>query len=134
MTRPENNLHAEELHIPLVDEQLIVQKRQVEQDRVSISTTSTEQVEHVSTNLASDEVLIEKVSINRDVDGPLDIRQEGDVLIIPVMEQRPVVKHQWVLKEEIHVRIVQRSETVQIPISLKKTDVSVQRRSDETAS
>lgn len=60
--------------------------------------------ENVVARLAHDEIEIERVSINRPVDGAPGVRHDGDVLVIPVVEEVLVVVKQLVLKEELRVR------------------------------
>ena len=42
--------------------------------------------------------------IRRDADGDAQVRTEGDVTIIPVVEERYVMEKRLVLVEELHVR------------------------------
>jgi stress response protein YsnF len=51
-----------------------------------------------------EEVDVERVEINEFVDGPRAVRQEGDVTVIPVMEEVLVVEKRLMLKEEIRLR------------------------------
>jgi stress response protein YsnF len=53
------------------------------------------------------------------------VRSEGDVLIIPVVEQRLLVEKRWVVTEELHVRRRERNEAVEIPVELRSMRVSV---------
>jgi stress response protein YsnF len=55
-----------------------------------------------------DSVEIERVPVNRVVDAPPPVREEGDVTVIPVLEERAVVVKQLVLVEEI--RLTRRRE------------------------
>ena len=43
------------------------------------------------------------VPIGREVDGPVSIRYEGGATIIPVVEERLIIRRQPVLVEEIHI-------------------------------
>ncbi len=55
---------------------------------------------------------VERVPVNRIVDGPVATRREGDVTIIPVVEEVVLVEKKLLLKEEIRVTR-QRSELTQ---------------------
>jgi hypothetical protein len=54
--------------------------------------------------LFSDEVDIDRVSVNRLVDSPPETRQDGDITIVPVLEEVLVVQKRLLLKEEIRIR------------------------------
>ena len=60
------------------------------------------------------------VQIDREVDTVPEIRTDGEVTILPVVEERIVVTRGLILKEEIHVSRRRSVETVQIPVSLRR--------------
>ena len=47
---------------------------------------------------------VERVPIRRMIDQPAEIRQDGDTLIIPLMEEVLVVEKRLMLREELHIR------------------------------
>ena len=51
----------------------------------------------------------------------LAVRTEGDVLIIPVLEEVLVVEKRLVLKEELHVRRLVSEENVEIPVTVRNS-------------
>ena len=89
--------------LPVIEEQLIVGKRSVPTGGVRIDKTATTHDEIVDLPVTREEVRIEHVPINRLVSSPVASRQEGDTLIIPVLEEVPVVGTQLVLKEEVRI-------------------------------
>lgn len=90
--------------IPLAQEELEVGKREVETGRVRIRKVVREHEELVDERLSSEEVEVERVPVGRVVAGPLQPRQEGDVLVLPVLEEQLVVEKRLVLVEELRVR------------------------------
>ena len=90
--------------IPIAREELAVGKRAVETGRLRVTKRVKTREESVVARLSHDEIDVERVSVNRPVDGPIKIRQDGDVLVIPVVEEVLVVRKQLVLKEELRVR------------------------------
>ena len=56
------------------------------------------------------------------------VRQEGDVVVIPVVEERAVLVKRLVLVEELHVHRHVVEEIVDTPVSLRSTEISVERR------
>ena len=90
--------------IPLAREELEVGKREVETGRVRIHKVVREHEELIDTPLMHEEIDVQRVPVNRELDAPAQPRQEGDVLIVPVVEERLVVQKRLVLVEELHVR------------------------------
>ncbi|MDB6045471.1 MAG: hypothetical protein JWM63_4022 [Gammaproteobacteria bacterium] len=113
--------------LPLVDEQLSVRKRRVETGRVRIKTVVDEHQEWIQEALEREEISVERVEVDRVVEARPVVRQEGDVLIIPVVEEVMVVEKRLLLKEEIHVRTQRHVEQVQEPVTLKSTRAVIER-------
>jgi len=93
--------------IPLASEEIELDKRAVPQAVVRIQTKVREEERIIETRLLKDEIKIERVEMNRPIENPMEPRYEGEVLVIPVIEEVLVVRKQLVLKEEL--RITQRS-------------------------
>jgi uncharacterized protein (TIGR02271 family) len=101
--RPDD--HAEEkLVIPVIAEELEVQKQVVETRKVRISKVTHENGTVVDEPLFRDEVEVERVLVNRPVEEPLTVRYEDDTMIVPSMEEVLVVQKQLMLKEELRIR------------------------------
>jgi hypothetical protein len=47
---------------------------------------------------------VERVQVKRMLDQPAEIRQDGDTLIIPLMEEVLVIEKRLMLREELHIR------------------------------
>lgn len=90
--------------IPLAHEELEIGKRKVETGRVRISKLVREHEENVEERLLHEEVDVQRVPVDRVLDAPVEPRYEGEVLVIPVVEERVVVQKSLVLVEELHVR------------------------------
>lgn len=117
-----------ETRIPIVEEQARVGKRVVESDVVTVRTSVDEHMERVTADLAKDEVGIERVPIGREVADEPQVRWEGEVLVIPVVEEKLVIQKRRMLVEELHIRRHRQLETAEVPVTLKRTVVSVQRQ------
>jgi len=96
--------------IPVVAEQLEVGKKAVTTGTVRVRKTVQEKVEHLDVPLLHDTVEVRRETINRVVDEPPPIREEGSTIIIPVVEEELVVAKRLVLKEEVHL-IRRRTQT-----------------------
>lgn len=122
-----------ETRIPIVEERAKIYKHLVDTGVVRIKTDVSERIELLSEELTTQSVTVERVRVDREVDAPPTVRTEGDVLIIPVVEQRLVVEKRWVLTEELHVRRKQHTEVVEVPVELRATKVTVERESNDHA-
>lgn len=104
----------------LSEEQLRVEKRRVPTGRVRVHTKMDIVNEHVVQELKAERFDITKVPVNSYVEAPPPIRVEGDVTIIPVLEEVLVIETKLLLKEEIHVRRTVTTETVAATIPVRK--------------
>jgi uncharacterized protein (TIGR02271 family) len=74
-----------------------------------------------------DEVVVERVPINRVVEGPVSVRSEEDTLVIPLLEEVLVVEKRLLLKEEIRIT-KQRVEThAPQRVTLRREEAVVER-------
>jgi len=80
--------------------------------------------------LAGERVDVERVPMDRVVDVAPAVRIEGDVTIIPIVEERLVVERQLVLVEELRLHRHATTEAVEIPITLRKQRAVVERVDD----
>lgn len=93
----------ERLVVPLIEEQLRVHRRKVEAGRVRVRKRVHEREEVVDEPLMQEDVEVERVPVNRPVDGPVPVRYEGDTMIISLLEEVLVVEKRLILREELHV-------------------------------
>ena len=75
----------------------------------------------------SQTVEVTRVVLDQPVDFAPTIRTEGDVTIIPVLEEILVVEKRLMLKEEIHIRRISRSEEVETTVPLRRQRAVVER-------
>ncbi len=113
--------------IPLVEERLTVAKRSVESGRVRVRVTVDERHETITEQLARDDVKIERVPRGERLTEMPHVRLEGSTTIIPVVEEVLVVEKALMLVEEIHVRRVTETETVEIPATVRSERAVVER-------
>ena len=113
--------------VPVVEERATVDKQIVATGRVRIKTEVSERVELLTEELAAHTVRVERVRVDREVDAPPPIRTEGDVLVIPVVEERLILARRWVVTEELHVHRQAQTQVVSVPVELRATRVSVER-------
>ncbi len=122
---------AETKTIPIVAEELSVHTRAVRTGRVRVET-NTELVEELAAaELQTSEVEVTRIAVGREVDAVPDVRIEGDTTIVPVMEEVLFVQKRLVLKEELHITRRVASESVEVPVTLRKQSATVTRLDEE---
>lgn len=108
-------------------EQLVVEKRLVEtgalrvrklvhEDRVTLDIPLTEEIAEVN-----------RVKVDQVVAGPVPVRYEGDVMIVPVVEERVVTYTELILVEEIHIKRRQVNKSAREEVSLRREEIIVER-------
>lgn len=113
--------------LPLVEEELHVEKRSIETGRVRIRTIVEEVEEIARATLEEEQVQVTRVPIDREVQERPAMRQEGDVLIVPLIEEILVVEKRLVLREELHIRRLVTREDVEVPLTLRRERGVVER-------
>lgn len=113
--------------IPVIQEQLgvSVERRLAGRVRVSVRTQTDESL--VPVDLTQVDVAVERVPVNRAIDTAPEVVTRGDVTIIPVVEERLVLTRQLYLREEIHIRRVERRETAEVPVETRKQVATIER-------
>jgi uncharacterized protein (TIGR02271 family) len=113
--------------IPVFEEELSVTKRVVETARVRVSRVTHTHQQLVDELLQLEKVEVEHVPIDRQVEVMPSIRQEGDVTIIPVVEEVLKVERHLVLKEEVHIRRIKQTERYQESVTLRRQEAEITR-------
>jgi uncharacterized protein (TIGR02271 family) len=122
-------LSGERIVIPVLAETLSVGRRLVETGGgVRVTKHVHERAEVIEEPLLREDVTVERVPVNQSVDGtPPSQRQEGDTLILPILEEILVVEKRLLLREE--VRITRQRRTVREPqtVTLREEVAEVER-------
>ena len=114
--------------IPVVKEELHIDKRVEETGRVVLQKSVLEHEERVNIPVISDEVHVERVPVNQYVaEVPPAVRYEGDTMIIPVLREVLVVEKRLEIVEEIRVTRKQVSTNEQQTVILREEQVHVDR-------
>ena len=114
--------------MPVIHEQAHLEKRVVETGALRVRKVVAEHDETLETTLAREEFDVERIALDRVIDAPIGVRQEGDVTIVPVIEERVVVQRQLVLKEEIRITRRRNVENAPQTVKLRREEVIVERR------
>lgn len=129
---------GDEVVVPVVAEELRVEKRVVETGRVRLTKKVIEHEEVIDEPMMREEVDVRRVAVNRPVSEPPPVRYEGETMIVPVFEEVVVVEKRLVLREEVHITRRRVAERQPQGVTLRSERVEVERletpaRSDEKA-
>jgi stress response protein YsnF len=110
-----------------VEERLNVTKRETVTGVVRLTKHVHEEEQVVDEPIEAVEIDVERVKLDRWVDNPVPVRQEGDTTIYPVLEEVAVVETRLKLVEEVRVtrRHVARRATDRIPV--RREEIKVER-------
>ncbi len=126
--QPANVAAAEVL--PLAEERVRVAKRESVTGRVRVQTVTDVVEDVVHEALQTVRAEVERVPIDailNDGAAPPQTRTEGELTIVPIVEEVLFVEKRLVLKEEIRIRMHTTTETADVPVSLRKQRAVIDR-------
>jgi uncharacterized protein (TIGR02271 family) len=115
-----------QLRVPVLAERLTAEARPVELGELRVHRRVDEVEETVRRTVERDELDVERVPLNRPLDAPVAQRTEGEWLVIPVMEEVPIVRKQLVLKEELRVRTRRVTEEQEVCETVRRGRVELE--------
>jgi uncharacterized protein (TIGR02271 family) len=118
------------LVIPVIAEEIEITKQQVTKGRVQISKQVHERDEVIDVPILQEEVHVNRVPVDRMVDTPPEIRYEGNMMIIPVLEEVLVVEKRLRVKEEVQITRVQKEVHTPKQVTVREETVKVKRVKD----
>jgi uncharacterized protein (TIGR02271 family) len=113
--------------VPLLQEEVRVDKREVLTGKVRIQTVAEAFEEKAEAVLQGERVEVTRIPVDRVVSEAPAVRTEGDVTIVPVLEEVLIVEKRLVLKEELHIRRTATTETVEVPVTLRRQRAVIER-------
>lgn len=119
--------------LPVLEERLEVSKREVETGRLRLQKRVREEEQTVDEPLLADEIIIERVPVNRFVDQAPPMRMEGDTTVIPLFEEQVVLQKRLLLREEVRVTRRRTERHAARVVTVRCEEVTVERveREDE---
>ena len=124
---PTKQTHTvEEQVLPLYSEEVAVSRHKVERT-VHVHVRTRDHAHLIDEALTQEHIEVSHVAIGLPVDAAPPVREEGDVTIIPVIEEVLVVERRLVLKEEIHLRRVRTTKQHRETVTLREQHVVVER-------
>jgi stress response protein YsnF len=122
-----------EFCIPVIQEVVNAEVQQHVTGIVRLEKRVRQHEQAINQELISETIAIEHISINRYINEPAVMRQEGDVTIFPVMEEIVITKKQLVLREEIRITRSRTSLQYHEVVPLRAEEVRVIRSSPDSA-
>ena len=113
--------------IPLAAEEVAVSKREVETGRVQVARVTHEREQLIDEMLAHETAEISRVRVGQQVDAIPAVREEGGIIIIPIVEEVLVVERRLFVKEEVRIRRVRTMEKHQESVTLRYQEAEVSR-------
>jgi uncharacterized protein (TIGR02271 family) len=113
--------------VPLHAEEVSVAKKRVVTGRVKVGIVTREREQLVEEILEHENVEVERTAIGKQVDKAPPVREEGDTLIIPILEEIVVVERRLLLKEEVRVRRTRETQSYQERVVVRKQEAVVTR-------
>jgi uncharacterized protein (TIGR02271 family) len=129
---PDQPANADELVIPVREEALTPQTHETHLGRVIVHKRVENVPVSTTVELERDQVAVERVEINQTIDTVPGPRQEGDTLIIPVVEEVLVTEKRLMLREEIRITRQRLTEAVAVDDTLQREVVEFEERRDGT--
>ena len=122
--------------IPVIEESLHVAKEVVDRGGYRINKRVETREELVDELLKSEHVEIERRKINTAIadDAIPQMRQEGDTLIVPVIEEMLITVKRLVLVEEVRITRTQTTQRKPQTYTLRKEHIEVERLAAEEPS
>jgi len=114
--------------LTVTEERLDVSKRLIESGRaIRLRKLVHEEVVTVDEPLTTEVTEVERVAVGRPLDEPVAVRHEGDVMVVPVVEERLVTRKQLVLVEEIRVTTRKLPRSLPVETTLRREEIIVER-------
>jgi uncharacterized protein (TIGR02271 family) len=127
-----NPVKAESKTIPVVEENLRIDKQVIDTGSVNLAKEVEEKNVVVEGMVTHDHITIERVKVNKPVQtAPPPVRYEGDRMIVSVVKEEIVVEKRLVLVEELHITKEKVKDKTEQPVTLRKEKVFIERNSDQ---
>lgn len=119
--------NVERVVVPILAEELKIARQTVVTGGVRVHKTVQERTETVDQPIFQENIEVQRVPVNQFVQEAPPVRNEGDVMIIPLLEETLVVEKRLVLREEI--RITKSSKTLNKPqqVVVRREEATVER-------
>lgn len=111
----------------LLAEEAKVSRETIETGRVRVAKVTRTRDQLIDELLGRTAVEVNRVPIGRLIEKMPAIRDDGDLTVIPIVEETFVVQRRLMLKEELHIRRVRTTERFQQTVKLRYQTAEVTR-------
>ena len=115
--------------IPIVEERAVVLKRETPTEGVRVRTVVHEEKAVIDEPRARETVEVERVPLDRWVEGPVPVRQEGDTTIVTLLEEVVVVEKRLRATEEVRITTRRDVERHSQTVTLRREEAVIERMS-----
>jgi len=113
--------------LPVVEEQAVILKRNTLTEGVRVRTVVSEREEIIDEPLASEEIEVVRVPLDRWVDAPVPVRHEGETTIVTLLEEVVVVEKRLRATEEVRITKRRAVRHAAQSVTLRREDAVVER-------
>ena len=113
--------------IPLYEEQVSVAKTQVVTDHLRVSTVVEARPVLIEDVIERGDLHVERFTVERAVAELPAPRQDGQTLIVSIVEERLVVEKRMFVIEELHITRTGTTEHIAIPETVRTMRASIER-------
>ena len=117
---------GDRLVVPVREEVLVPTTRPIELGEVRIHKRVETVPYETLVDVRRDDIAVERIAINQPVDAVPAPRQEGETLVIPVVEEVLVTEKRLLLREEIRVTRRQITEAVPVRDTVRREVVEIE--------
>jgi stress response protein YsnF len=118
---------AGRVSVPLVKEEVSVSVRKVPRERMRVRRRVVTEHREVHTPVWAERVQVEHVQRDVFVERAPAPRREGDTLVLPIVEEVPVVQTRLLLKEEVRIRVVRERRIDRRTIAVRRHEIELER-------
>ena len=112
--------------IPLFEERVHVRKSDIVTDEVLVTTSVEERPVLIEEEIERGDLRVERIAVERAVAHAPEPRQDGDTLIVSVVEERLFVEKRLFVIEELHVTRTTTTERITIPETVRTMHATVE--------
>jgi uncharacterized protein (TIGR02271 family) len=124
--RAHGDQEEQDLVVPVIEEEIKIGKR-VYEEKVQVSKQVHEEEVEINEPGFREEIEIERIPKDEVLDAPISPYTEGDIMVIPIIEERVVVMKRLVLVEEVRIKKIRREIRESQSVTLRREEVVVDR-------
>lgn len=122
---PSDGRTVDEETIPVVEERVRIGTADRQGRTVTVHSRPVTETVTLSQPVMRENVSIERIPIGKVVTEVPPVREEGDVTVIPVIEEQLRVVVDLVLTEEIHLRRTREETTEEFEVERRRTEIDI---------